>query len=114
MLSGQLRFENSPEVSQTAGISGRGRGRALELAEALAGRLSTEGALAARKLSVEARAIVTTALLLEPAVTVRPVAKVSGRVPLRGLAAVAHALDTSREDGQKCQKGVYGCVLEHR
>ena len=58
MLSGQLRFENSPEVSQTAGISGRGRGRALELAEARAGHLPSVGALAARDMSVVDGAVV--------------------------------------------------------
>ena len=112
MLSGQLRFENSPEVSHTAGISGRGRGRALELAEALAGRLSTEGTLAALKLGRVARAIVATATLLEPAVTLCPVAKVSGRVPLLGLSAVALAIDTSREGREGGQKDVH--VLDHR
>ena len=58
MLSGRLRFENSPEVSQTAGISGRGRGRALELAEARAGHLPSVGALAARDMSVVDGAVV--------------------------------------------------------
>ena len=59
MLSGQLRFENSPEVSQTSSrISGRGRGRALELAEARAGHLPSVGTLAARDMSVVVGAVV--------------------------------------------------------
>jgi len=97
-----------PEVNQTAGNSRRGRGRAREIAEALAGHLPSVSPLAARKLGRVAR-FVRGALALELAVAVRPVA---GRVPLHGLGSVATGADTSREE--RGQKDVYGCVLAHR
>jgi len=90
-----------PEAGESARKRGGCGGRGRETAHTLAGHLPAEETLAARKLVGVARAELPVALALELAETVRPVARVSGRVPLLGLGAVAPGLGVGAVDARE-------------